>query len=386
MSDDVLRTLREARPGELDPDVRVEEGVRSAELARAMATPRNAAGAEKAAPRRRLVRPAWGIGLVGAAAAAALVVATLPSGGDGGAAGPRSQAGGEPEQPGDARTVLLAAAEKLDGQTEGTGAYWHIATRSYSFYRVGNPAYTVVASDKDDGWTPGKPGGRSYGRQQSLGAKPATPADEKAWRRAGSPSEFEVKVGVTPGGGRYKSMKLRTAPGRQTVSSMPLVDGDKVFWLGRNVTMKDLRALPADPKRLKATLMRWYGGHDTEAESVPMSADAWLYRVGGNVVTSLPVSPKVRAAAFRMLAGLKSVEGIGKVRDAAGRTGDAIAMDEKTPRGVLRHRLVIDRANGNALADENVLLKPSGGESAPAGSLLNSTTVITMEWTNTVPR
>ncbi|WP_242902637.1 CU044_5270 family protein [Actinomadura terrae] len=381
---DVLRTLREARPGELDPDARVDENVRAAELARAMATPRNVT---ERTPRRRLVRPAWGLGLVGVAAAAALVVTTLPSDGNGGgAADPGPRAGGGAERPSDARTVLLAAAEKLDGQTEGTGAYWHIATKSYNYDRVGDPAYTIVTVGKDDGWTPTRPGGRSHGRQQSLGAKPATPADEAAWRRAGSPSEFEIRIGTPLGKGRYKSLKVRTAPGPARTSSMPLVDGDKVFWLGRNVTMKDLRALPSEPKRLKATLLRWYGGHDTESDSVPMSADAWLYRVGGSVVTSLPVTPKVRAAAFRMLAGLKSVEGIGRVKDAEGRTGDAIAMDEKTWRGVIRHRLVIDPSNGNALADENVLVKPSGKESAPAGSLLNSTTVLTMEWTDSAPR
>ncbi|MGP4026400.1 hypothetical protein [Actinomadura sp. 3N407] len=41
------------------------------------------------------------------------------------------------------------------------------------------------------------------------------------------------------------------------------MDGGEVFWLGRNVTVEDLRSLPSDPERLKARLMRWYEGRDT---------------------------------------------------------------------------------------------------------------------------
>ncbi len=130
--------------------------------------------------------------------------------------------------------------------------------------------------------------------------------------------------------GRLKSFTAKTAPGRPEVSSSPLVDGDKVFWLGRNVTMKDLRSLPSDPKRLKAELLRWYKGHGTESND-PMSSDEWLYQVARGLVMDMPVKPEVRAAGFRMLAALPAVKSVGKVQDPQGRTGNAIAVDEKTP-------------------------------------------------------
>ncbi|ACY95844.1 hypothetical protein Tcur_0239 [Thermomonospora curvata DSM 43183] len=95
----------------------------------------------------------------------------------------------------------------------------------------------------------------------------------------------------------------------------PLVDGDKIFWLGRNVTMKNLRALPADPARLKAELLKWYRGHGTEAAGDPMSADVRLFTVTQGLILDMPITPKVRAAAFRMLAGLDSVKAAGPVRD-----------------------------------------------------------------------
>ncbi|TDD79312.1 CU044_5270 family protein [Actinomadura rubrisoli] len=391
---DVLRTLREARPEELGPDVAVDDGTRRAELTRAMAArpSTRAAGDARKRPSRGRLLPVWGIGLVGAAAAAALVATNLPSGGG----APHRQAGG-PGGPAaetlDAKTVLLAAAEKADARPDRMRAYWRQTTISTNAYQAKVPGgwYTVVTRERSETWTPSKPGVRTWTRQQELGVRPAAPADEAAWRRAGSPSTFQLEVPmIGPKNGKarpaFKPFKATTAPGRVRTESSPLVDGDKVFWLGRNVTMKDLRALPGDPKRLKAALLRWYDGHDTESSSVPQSADAWLYRTAGGLVTGMPVRPEVRAAAFRMLAGLKTVRGLGKVKDTQGRTGDAIAMDERTSIGVVRHRLVIDRSTGNALADETVLVKPAAGESRPAGWLLGSEAVMNTEWTDSAPR
>ncbi|HEU5025687.1 MAG TPA: CU044_5270 family protein [Spirillospora sp.] len=388
---DVLRTLREARPAELNPDAPVGDEVRRAELARAMAAPAGSGTREARAPRRSRVRPVWGLGLAGAVAAASAGVVAVTSGGGGGdpkAPGHHPSAGSV--QPLDARTVLLAAAEKLDGASEPIGRYWHkstIDTSSWLARGQGGERYTVLLMEKSDEWAPGRPGGKMIGSQQRLGAKPASPADAAAYRRAGSPATLSLQVPIQPSGkGGYKAMKVATGPGPVETSSTPLVDGDKVYWLGRNVTMKQLQSLPDDPKRLKKEVLRWYGGHDTESSSVPMAADAWLFRVAGSLVTELPVQPKVRAAAFRMLAGLKTVDSVGRVTDPRGRTGDAIGMKEKDASGVVRHLLVIDPATGKALADERVLVTPSAKEPRPAGTVLGSSSVMTMEWTDSAPK
>ncbi|MBO2456057.1 CU044_5270 family protein [Actinomadura violacea] len=386
---DVLRTLREARPAELNPDVPVGDEVRRAELARAMAAPAGSGAREARVPRRSRLRPMWGLGLAGAVAAASVGVVAVTSGGDGGKA-PGRGIQAAPERPMDSRTILLAAAEKLDGATETTGAYWHkstVGTSSWLVQGQGKERYTVLLMEKSDEWAPGRPGGKMIGSQQRLGVKPATKADAAAYARAGSPKSLSLQVPIQPRGkGTYKAMKVSTGPGRVETSSTPLVGGDKVYWLGRNVTMKQLQSLPADPARLKKEVMRWYGGHDTEASSVPMKADAWLFRVAGSLVTELPVQPKVRAAAFRMLAGLKTVDSVGKVTDPQGRTGDAIGMTEKDPNGVVRHLLVIDPATGKALADERVLLTPAANDPRAAGTVLSSSSVMTMEWTDSAPK
>ncbi|GAA4361173.1 hypothetical protein GCM10023088_01290 [Actinomadura verrucosospora] len=382
---DVMRVLRDARPEEMDPGAPVDEGVRRAELARAMAAPLPEAGG--AAPARRRVRPVWGLGLAGAVAAGAVAAAAVIVAPGGGGTEPAGTGGGG-ERVLDARTVLLAAAEKADGQTETMRAFWHQVTVSSATYTVGEGSggYAVTVRSKAESWTPSRPGGKAWAAAQELGAKPATKADEEAWRRAGSPGTFKVQVPVAPGvNGRLKGFTAKTAPGPRSFNGSALVDGDKVFWLGRNVTMKDLRALPSDPKRLKAELLRWYKGHDTESNR-PMASDLWLYTVARGLVMEMPVKPAVRAAAFRMLAGLPAVRSLGKVTDPQGRTGNAIALDEKTRQGVIRQEMIIDLASGAALASMNVMVAPAAGASVPAGRTMDSTALIGAEWTDSQPR
>ncbi|MFA1548984.1 CU044_5270 family protein [Actinomadura chokoriensis] len=385
---DMLNVLREAMPAELDPDLPVDEGVRRAELARAMA---GAQGAQ-AAPERRRVRPVWGLSLAGAVAAGAIVAASLvATGGDPAGVAPPGPGAGGAGPALDAKTVLLAAAEKADGQSDTMLAYWHRATISSHLYMVGTGTeqYGVVVRDRAEIWAPGKPGVPSWTLQQNLGAKPATMADVAAWRRAGSPAAFKITVppppNTKPATGRTKSFTVKSAPGRAEVNSAPLVDGDKMFWLGRNVSVKDLRSLPSDPKRLKAELMRWYKGHDTES-NLPMPADEWLYEVARGLVMDMPVKPEVRAAGFRMLAALPAVKSVGKATDSQGRTGDAIAVEKKTGRGLIRHQMIIDLSSGVALAYEDVMLAPAAGTRIPAGRTVDSTVMVTTEWTNSHPR
>ncbi|TDD79889.1 hypothetical protein E1293_22190 [Actinomadura darangshiensis] len=381
---DVLRTLQEARPAELAPDVPADEGVRRAELTRAMAAEHGRAEDGRIGRGRR-VRPVWGLGLAGAVAAGAVAAAAvITTGGD----GTEPHRGGAPTVALDARTVLLTAADRADRQPETMRAYWHQVTVSSDTYMMGSDGdrYAIAVRSRSESWTPSRPGGKAWGAQQDLGARPATKADAQAWRRAGSPAAFKVEVPVAPGApGRLKGFTAKTAPGPRELSGSPLVDGDKVFWLGRNVTMKDLRSLPSDPARLKAGLLRWYEGHGTESDA-PMASDEWLYTVARGLVMDMPVKPEVRAAGFRMLAGLPAVKSLGKATDPEGRTGNAIAVDEKTPVGVIRHEMIIDLASGTALAGQNIMVAPAAGAQLPAGRTMNSTVTLSTEWTDAKPR
>jgi hypothetical protein len=105
---------------------------------------------------------------------------------------------------------------------------------------------------------------------------------------------------------------------------------------------------------------------------------------------TLPVTPAVRAALYRMLAGLPGVRSLGPVTDAGGRAGVAVALSgrysgcgqesalhsgggtEERPTFascVVEQRLVIDPASGMPLAQElrYAGLPPGQHWSAPDG-------------------
>ncbi|GAA2109638.1 CU044_5270 family protein [Actinomadura alba] len=348
----------------------------------------------------RFRRPAWGLGLAGAVTAAALVATTVVTG----PSDQRAEGVAQQEVPGsqtpavklDARTVLLAAADRSAGQPDQAGAYWHSAQVSRHYHRTGSATdrYTVYTETRDEGWTPSTPGRDRWGRQKDLGTRPASPADEATWRRAGSPTKFAIEVpvpakhGERPGGQAKRFVAMAEPRGGGELSHSPLTDGDKVYWLGRNVTMKDLRGLPTDPARLKAWLLRSYAGHGTESTSDKMSSDQWLFVVAGGLIIDMPVTPQVRAAAFRMLAALKSVKAVGPVKDSQGRAGTAVTIVERTKgNGVLEHRLLIDEVGGRALGKDIVIREPAGANAnLPAGSLMTSSVVVADEWVDSPPR
>lgn len=372
--------LRAARPAHLG-DRPVDERARAAELSHAMSQPR------QLRRRRKIVRPVWGLGLAGAAAAATAVVVVMA--GNGAVPTPRAPDGvpatagstAAPKVKLSARDVLLAAAENADRQAETTGDYWHTTTVSRSLMSVAKGGYRLMTQDRSEMWTPSATGGEQWSRSQSLGARPATEEDRQAWEAAGSPAEVEIRV---PGKG---GLRMPIAPGKVRTSHSPLVDGDKVFWLGRNVTMKDLRGLPSDPDELKKWLLRSYKGHDTESSSVPMGSDAWLFRVSTGLITDMPVTPQVRGAAFRMLAELDTVKVAENVTDTEGRQGAAVSIEERVKGGaVLENRLIFDESTGQALANENVVVKPGGLQAGfEPGTVWHSTAVLETGWTDDKP-
>ncbi|GAA3929925.1 hypothetical protein GCM10023085_09120 [Actinomadura viridis] len=344
-----------------------------------------------AAVRRRSRRPVWlaaGLTLTAATAATAVAVATLGPAGDVRrpnvtASGPATDGPGPDATatPLDARTVLLAAATKADEQADQAGTYWHSVMLRRDHVRATSSAGDYIAVDerRDEMWTPNRPGLYQWMRRQNLGIRPATPADEAIYKRAGSPTTITFPRGLP----------LPAGPGKPDISRNKLTGRDAaVFWIGRNVSMKDLRELPTDPKRLKASLLRSYKGHGTESSGTPMGPDLWLFTVAKDLVTHMPVTPQVRGAAFRMLAGLPKVRAVGTVKDAQGRTGTAIGINEDSERGGLQqHRLIVDAAGGRALGEEVIALRPARSTAGlPRGSVVSSTTVVTLEWTHSPPR
>ncbi|WP_214319896.1 hypothetical protein [Nonomuraea sediminis] len=90
---------------------------------------------------------------------------------------------------------------------------------------------------------------------------------------------------------------------------------------GRALTFEEIQRLPTD----EAALERWVTGVLPPGARDEVKADA----VAG-LLWSKPSPPKVRAAAYRVLADLPSVRYLGPRTDPRGRTGDAFAYGDRT--------------------------------------------------------
>lgn len=88
----------------------------------------------------------------------------------------------------------------------------------------------------------------------------------------------------------------------------------------------------------------------------------------------LPTSPQLRAALFRVLAGLPGVRLLGPLRDRLGRRGIAVAVTPKGGPARVREELLFDPATSNVLQTEVVQLRAApGGPAVLDGTVLQYT-------------
>ncbi|MFC7384004.1 CU044_5270 family protein [Sphaerisporangium rhizosphaerae] len=355
--------LRAARPVHLD-DAPVDARTRAAELSAAMAgrAPRRAAGRTR---RARDGRPAWVLGGL-AAAAAATAVAVAVAGAGGSAPAPSlalpapSTSSGGPVVRLSAEQVLLAAAESSLKAPATTGAYWYVESEDGSAYEAGDAVrYIVHSTGRGRTWVARSPRGTSWWVSQDLGTRPA-PGAEDAWKRDGSPSRWTVELPVPKKGDKSATKRLELGGEPRKPFGNPINVGDKVADLaGRNVSVAELQALPTTADALKRRLLQGYAGHGTESGD-KMDADSWLYQVTSGLLSDMPVKPAVRAAAYKVLAGLGGVRSLGEVTDALGREGQGIARAENWSGGDFERQIIIDPATGVLLTDQIVAVHPGG--------------------------
>ncbi|MGY0002682.1 CU044_5270 family protein [Micromonospora sp. I033] len=350
---DVQDLLAKARPARLDPPP--DRGEHSAQaVAGIMANAPAADGhAALGQPRRaRPLRVAF-LGTVGATAAAvtAVVVAvagpsTAPRTAPDAAPGVASPARQEPM---DSSRLLLVAAERSDKAPQAGGRYLTMQTESGIAVPVeaADGTYTMFHKVGSQYWLARSRADASWAMSQPLGAAPATASDEAAWRRNGSPAVIKVA--------KPKPFDLTIAPGEVYGNR---VDPAHLFALGdRNVSQAQLDALPTEPAALRGALLSRFDGGGGD---MPTDRDQWLFTVAASVVIDLPVSNGVRAAAYRMLATLPGVRGLGVVNDVQGRPGQAVAFAPARSGNGLEVRLIIDPDTGRALSKEMRVVKPRG--------------------------
>ncbi|GAB2597798.1 hypothetical protein GCM10027168_33340 [Streptomyces capparidis] len=367
-SDDVVLRLAGARPEHLDPDGAPDPATRAAELAAAMAAPR-----ERAAARERFGRAvparARRMGLVGAAAAAALVVAVTAS-------EPRFGQDGRPS----ARSVLLAAAEAAERAPEGeaAGKFWKRQDDRLNLHPVASQRDPYVIAHRSGSVTYIPWGGDHYRTPQESVYReyaPYTQADRAAWRRAGSPDRVRIWA-------RQGTEELSLSDPSYRLSGVDVV---YVGWLdGRGTILEALRKLPTDPDALRADLLK---SRDRGTAGDRAAEEEWLFNVASGIILTFPASPELRSAAFRMVADLDGLKVIDDVRDARGRAGTAVALTRHTQyAGVIEERLVLDSETAKGLAKEYAVVKP-GGETRglDPGTVFSSHAVTAAEWVDSAP-
>ncbi|MEU4378925.1 CU044_5270 family protein [Micromonospora echinofusca] len=376
--DDVVRRGRPDSTGWARSDAgrRALDGVVTAASA-GEPTGRTAARASRPALRWSLL----GTGLAGVAAAGVLAVSVV--------AAPQAarteippSAGGHPgavDSGGTvsltARDILLAAANRAERAPAETGRYWHVETLDvHGPVPVGTGAdrYSLLRSRINASWDAGDPRVASWYGHRELGSRPRGAEDERAWRAAGSPTEWTLAVdGPT-------KLVLSTRPGEGRLDREPgapryLED------LGR-LTLKQVRQLPDEPGALRAWVTeRIRTGRDAGYPAGSAESDSLLFGHLSRLLLDTPAPPKVRAAAFRILADIPGVRSLGVVQDVRGRSGQGVEFRS----GPRTERLIVDTSTHRLLASTVVSI-PKGA--AAPGDKERSTLVLTADWSDAAPQ
>lgn len=218
--------------------------------------------------------------------------------------------------------ALLRLADQIAQLPDDNGAYWRRPLLNNRLIRVqaGDKSFNVLSSARIDLWQPRDPRDPVQAESREQFTRPATPADERIWRAAGSPAT--VQRVCTPGTHAQdcRQIRLHTTSSKcvYTRAAEPGgVLGDRR--LGE-LTLTDLAALPDDAIRLQEKLRTYWKARQDEERSY----EEFLYETW--VLLELPVKPSVRAATLRLLAGLPTTAVGGPVTDPLGRSGIVVTF------------------------------------------------------------
>jgi hypothetical protein len=289
-------------------------------------------------PRRSPRRLAYLASALAAGAAVAVTAAVAGTGilGSSGTPVPPGASTGAAPALASGRQILLAAATTAEKLSDQTGAYWYTK---------------VVGTGAPDGnggygetWTAWD--GRTWTRYHWR-----FPEAEKA-----SPSAFQRDPDED------KVIEMRPPH--------PFLLG------GAKVTMAQLQTLPTEPAALKkriATLIRTSDIRTSAGRLTAAEQREAVFEGLVSLISLLPVPPKVRAAALRVIATYPNVTDLGAVE---GGRGLLISFfPDEAPA-----RLVIDPRTGQ-IRQTDVLVYPFSGIAGYGGIL-----AVTAGWTDTLPQ
>lgn len=196
------------------------------------------------------------------------------------------------------------------------GAYWHTRSLEKSthprWFGSGSNRYQLEERQLSEIWI--LPDGRGWLGYRTLGVRPRSAADEKAWRRDGSPSTW-----TRTAEGQIVSLSIKPDKGRVVRMGRPAV----LSLADQRLSYEELQRLPADP----AGLRTWI---EKAAQVWKVSEGAFDSYVAETLVQLLrrvPAPKEVRTAAYEALPTVPGVRVLGKIKDSQGRVGEGFSID-----------------------------------------------------------
>ncbi len=292
------------------------------------------AGGWRPSRRALLLRAGLAVTVVAAAAAVAAVAAVqapspVPASGPGGVAAVQAPSPVHASGPGGREILLTAARTVARAAQPVTGRYWVTSGTVGNFLKVGpaDDPYLMLEEVGIQSWAARSPRDGSPRLSQALWVRPASPGNQAAWRRDGSPAvwkEIGQDTSLTdPYGDSFDALlrPLSAAPGKLTPGSVSY--GSQPFQVGdKALSLRQLLALPADRAKLKELLLKGSSHYSRVSQS------AYLLQAVPPVL-QMPVTPAVRSALYRMLAAMPGIESLGTVKDVSGKQGVAVAYTGK---------------------------------------------------------
>jgi hypothetical protein len=373
-----MAALAEARPSALDPARLAGSHRQAADLEAILATAKEEPGQGCEAGRRaRTPRPRVGPGRIAlpVASVTAAVLAILAVGSQlpNQPAG-QNRPGGGTEAGGSQReveTVLLPMASMAQDQTQAaSGDYWEedtitgllaVADTGTQPYLVSQTARVVASL----GVHPGEQSLLLTGEDAVTG--PASPHDASLWSAAGSPKTVYVDApgaiaqpsigGATSPPGPIQTLAIGT--GEPSATQINLEEYMEAF-AGAGLDYAELQEVLGYTDDLNPLLAKMYMRISGNMDPNAPGRSQWMFDEAADLIT-MPVPSSVRAAAYRVLAGLPGIEDFGPVADVSGRSGVALSLATQYSGalGSVRDELIVDPQSDSLLAAEQVLITPS---------------------------
>ncbi|MER6507844.1 hypothetical protein ABT158_13585 [Nonomuraea sp. NPDC001636] len=279
---------------------------------------------------------------------------------------------------------LYDLADRIEKLPASSGAYWRDVRIEGNAWSAGG-RYTIMVAERRETWQPRDPTDVMIRQWSPAIARPATAADERAWRASGAPGQV---AGPCFGGGRTSCRPVPMSDGG-VVGGLPSarggeaksitgVDGSQgcVYSAGlepngvypdmtvAEFTMADLSMFPARPDEL---MRRLHVYHElSTARGFAQSFQEFL-PVTVNLL-AMPLGPAQRAAVIRVLAGLPSTKVVGTVGDPMGRAGLSVDLGGtgsqllSPGRAVtVRDRHILDPVTGQLLASVSYAARTAAG-------------------------